>query len=63
MTMKKIRFLLLAVCVSAGLATFSHVKASDHQKYPLCVYSPDMVCFGIPDEGGDPGWYIDHEQY
>ncbi len=60
--MKNLRFLLVAVCLSAGLATIGHVNASASKKFPLCVYEPNEACFGIPDEGGDPGWYADHKQ-
>jgi len=60
--MKSLRFLLVAVCISAGIVGISHAKASSNA-VPLCVQSPGDVCFGIPDEGGPIGWYADYVQY
>ena len=60
--MKNVKFLLFALCISAGVAGITHVKASAN-KVPLCVQSPGDVCFGIPDEGGPIGWYANYVQY
>lgn len=59
--MKNLRFLLVAVCISAGVAAFSHVKASSTERLPRCEPFPDEVCYGKVGDG-PIGWYIDYHQ-
>jgi hypothetical protein len=63
-TMKKFRFLLVALCISAGIASFSKVKATSSNMVPLCTPYWGDACFGIPDDWGGPiGWYADYTKY
>lgn len=61
--MKKLKFLLIAICISAGIAGITNANASASANVPLCIPSPGDVCFGIPDEGGPIGWYANYVQY